>query len=358
MATKGYLDVAGQGRHARRRWLALLAAAMALAAVTGWVYGRLERYQPDGRRWLPEDLLAGAEIEGDPAGIVREGRTLRLSNGDPAGGIGLRWLLERAPGDASVLELSAIVWTEGLSGGRPRWRGGRVTVTDARSVHPGDEPPRGRNIELANLQRDRAPAAYRKRFTFASDTPAVELAIRIRHATGTIGVSDLAVRGYVERPQFRAVANVVRAAWALLFLCGLGLALRSIRQAGARLALGALAVAGAALILMPYSLRETITGTVSRHLLRGAIDAEGVAQAGHVALFALLGCATRLLRPRDRLLVQLLAFALLAGASELAQLMADARQPSLGDWAADALGAVLGIGLAALMTRGQGRPAS
>jgi hypothetical protein len=353
MATKAYLDVAGTVVRRHRLWLGFLAVAVILAAATAWTYGRLDRYQPDGRSWLPEPPFAGWEVEGRTEGIVIDGTTVRVINADPDGGTGLRWLLHRAAGDAAAFEVSATVWTEGLSGGRPRWHGGRVTIAEIGQGKRAGDPSRGRNIELANLQRDKVPAVYRKLFTFGSDTPRVELAIRLYYATGTIGVSDLVVTGYEERPAFRLAADALRVAWAVLFLAGLVLVLRNVKGSRPRLALAALAVTGAVIILMPHSLRETIAQTLSRTLLRGAVSPETAARIGHFWLFAALALVTRLLRPRDRLWVQVLGLVLLAGASELAQLMADGRNPSLLDWGADCLGVGLGLTLAWLVPKGR-----
>jgi hypothetical protein len=187
MATKAYLDVAGKVMRRHRLWLGFLAVAVILAAATAWTYGRLDRYQPDGRSWLPGPPFAGWEVEGRTEGIVIDGTTVRVINADPDGGTGLRWLLHRAAGDAAAFEVSATVWTEGLSGGRPRWHGGRVTIAEIGQGKRAGDPSRGRNIELANLQRDKVPAVYRKLFTFGSDTPRVELAIRPTMPPGRSG---------------------------------------------------------------------------------------------------------------------------------------------------------------------------
>ncbi len=329
-------------------------AAVAVAVATAWVYGLLERYQPDGRDWLAGPAFAsGWEVEGPAEGIAVHGGTARLTNADPEGGVGLRLRLRRGPGDAAVFELSAVVWTEGLGGGRPRWRGGRVTFTDRGSDRGSAGFPRGRNVELANLQADRAPAPYRKRFVVGSDAAELELAVRLRHATGTIGVGDLRMVGYVERPAFRRAADGLRLAWAGLFLVGLGLALRAVEGAGPRAAMAGLAVAAAVVLMMPHSAREGIAGLLSRDLLGGAVSVETAARIGHFWLFAAIGCAARVLRPGDRPLVLLAALVPLAGASELAQLMADARSPSLPDWGADCLGAALGLRLGSRAPRGK-----
>ncbi len=357
MPTKAYLDVAGTAMRERGAWVALLAAALLVAAATVWTYGWLDRYQPDGRGWLPEPAFAsGWEVEGPLGAVVTDRGTARLTNTDPEGGVGLRRLLRRVPGDAAVFDLSAVVSTDGLSGGRPRWRGGRVTFSErSRGERMGDQGsvsfPRGRNVELANIRENRAPALYRKRFVIGSDTPAVELAIRLRHASGTLTVSDLRIEGHVERPAFRLAAASLRIGWTLLFLSGLVLTLRRIHGTRRRAVMTALALAGAAIVLTPHSLRETITDFASDDLLGGAVGPETAAGIGHFWLFLALGFATRMLRPRDRLSLQLVALVLLAGASELAQLMADARNPSLADWAADGLGAVVGLVAAWLAAR-------
>ena len=39
-------------RDSRTTVVAFVLAAVAVAVATAWVYGSLERYQPDGRDWL------------------------------------------------------------------------------------------------------------------------------------------------------------------------------------------------------------------------------------------------------------------------------------------------------------------
>jgi hypothetical protein len=173
-------------------------AALFLALVTLATYRLLARYEPDPQGYITnpgfvratgEAVPSGWRVEGDPAGIVVDGGTLQLTNTDPLGGIGLVQVVERKLGDASVFDLSVVAGAEEVEGGQRYWRGARITMA---IPHEG-ELPRGRNRQLANMQGNRALRAYSKRFTFGSGAPQVELALRLRHATGTLLVRDLKV---------------------------------------------------------------------------------------------------------------------------------------------------------------------
>jgi hypothetical protein len=152
----------------------------------------------------------------------------------------------------------------------------------------------------------------------------------------------------VEQPGFRAAAWALRACWAALFAGWLWLGLRGLARPVDRLLLGVSVTGGAALLLLPVDLRHALTEEVSRRLLGGLLGADAASQLGHVAIFLAVGGLTRWLRPRDPIPAALAALTLVAGAAELAQLMADARHPSLEDWACNTLGAALGVGLGSL----------
>jgi hypothetical protein len=97
--------------------LTLLALTLLVAALTAALYNFADRYQPDGRAWLANPglaydaagRLAGWEVEGPPGSIrvLAGGGGVRLTNLDPAGGVGLRQVLRRERGDAAVFDLSA-----------------------------------------------------------------------------------------------------------------------------------------------------------------------------------------------------------------------------------------------------------
>jgi hypothetical protein len=337
--------------------LTLLALTLLVAALTAALYNFADRYQPDGRAWLANPALAPAVPGGPPAGWHVDGPPtavqalagggVRLTNLDPAGGIGLRQILRRERGDAAVFDLTATIGSEGIAGGRPGWRPARVTLAEFGE----DDNVRGGHVELATVRGTSPPRTYRRRFTFGDGIDAVELALRLRTATGSFVVRDLSLTGLVERPGFRAAAWTLRAAWAALFAGWLWLGLRGLTRPTDRLLLGASVTGGALLLLLPVDVRHALTEEVSRRLLGGVVSADVAAQLGHIGIFLALGWLTRWLRPRDPLALALAALALVAGAAELAQFMADARHPSLEDWACNALGAALGVGLTWLTTR-------
>lgn len=336
----------------------LAAATLAVVAVTVALHGGVDRFRPDARDWVANPgfaVAAGGEVAGwereGPAGaVVADGDgTVRLTNRDPEGGVGLRQVLRRAPGDAALFELSATVAAEGIAGGRKGWWPGRVTLA---VPEPGGLA-RGADVELATVRGTRPGETYYRRFEVDADAPEVELALRLRLATGTLVVADLRVGALVEPPWFGTASRVLGVAWALLFAAWLALALRGVAGRGNKAALAALSAGGAALLLLPHGARDRLLDYPGEILLGDLVERESVGQAGHFVLFLALGWLARRLRPRDPVALQLLVLGLAGGAGELAQLLADGRRPTLADWAINASGAALGVatvGLAAALS--------
>jgi VanZ family protein len=120
------------------------------------------------------------------------------------------------------------------------------------------------------------------------------------------------------------------------------LALRGVQERRQRLAVLALAAVAAFFLLMPEVQRDQIGRLLSRSVA-GLIAPQQTSEIGHLLLFALAAFSLRHLRIGLTPLQALALLAALAGLSELVQFLADARTPSLGDWAVDLLGAVLGL---------------
>jgi hypothetical protein len=202
------------------------------------------------------------------------------------------------------------VGSEGIAGGQPGWRPGRVTLAEAN----GDDDVRGGKVELARVRGTSQPRPYRERFAFGSRTGAVELALRLRTATGSLVVRDVSITGYVERPGFRVAAWGLRAAWAALFAGWLWLGLRGLARPADRLVLGMSATGAAFLLLLPVNLRHALTEEVSGRLLGGLVGADTAGQLGHVAIFLAVGWLARWFKPRDSVPLVLAALTLVAGA--------------------------------------------
>ena len=200
---------------------------------------------------------AGWQVEGDRAGITVENGTLRLRNDDPEGGVGVRQLWQLGPGRAAHLPARRPPWrSDAIQGTRHGFRVGEVTlVADADIERPyfhrctGWPALRGTRARRATSSISRFPGAARQ----------VELAIRLRHATGELrGGQPASVAALGERPGFaprarRAADRLGRdAGGRACWLFG-----RGVDHRGSALALALAGAGGRVLLLMPEGLRDS-----------------------------------------------------------------------------------------------------
>ena len=190
-----------------------LLATLALAAVTLVAFTHLRQLEPVATPWPYESDFArladgtardgaavesvdGWQIEGDRTLVTLAGGTLRLRNDDPEGGVGVRQLWHLAPGTPHTFRLSAMVASDDIKGVRNGFRVGEVTLVAGEDVERTFFHPLHR---LAGLSGTRTEARYVEQFRFPASADRVELAIRLRHATGELRVSDLHLVALVER---------------------------------------------------------------------------------------------------------------------------------------------------------------
>ena len=116
-------------------------------------------------------------------------------------------------------------------------------------------------------------------------------------------------------------------------------------------------MAGLVLLLMPAADRDLSLGWLAGRLPAPLAGPEPLADLGHLVIFAVLGCFLRLGRRADPWPAQLLLLVALGGLSEILQYLAVMRSSSLGDWAANAAGGLVGwlLGLAWLAWRQEGQ---
>lgn len=349
LVTGPYLRTARNWRPSRATIIwsvsTLLLSLLTLAAFLG-----LERLEPVPIPW-PADrdfaaLAAGApvagqgwEIEGDPAKVAVADGVLRLHNDDPGSSVGVRQVFRLGPGDPRVFTLGAV------ASGRAIERGGRGHyIGEVTLVADGDIGRRRFTSlhRLTGMRGDRGQERFTHQFRFPSDASRVELAIRLRNATGTISVAQLRLTGFVEKASFAWVRRVLTAAWAVSLLVGAGLFWRGVTLRRTGLALLAASGAGLVLLLLPHGPREALLQPFG-HLVPGMrLGSETTAMMGHVSVFAAVGLLMRLLQRREPWPAQLVLLLALAGMTELLQFMAELRTPSLDDWLANGCGALIG----------------
>lgn len=284
----------------------------------------------------------GWQVEGDRAAVTVASGTLRLRNENPEAGVGIRQLWRLEPAGPRTFRLSADVASDGIRGSRKGFRVGEITLVADRDI---TRPSFLNMHRLAARNGTRPPARFVATFRFGHDAKVAELAIRLRHATGELRVSNLKLTALGERPIFRQVRLALGLCWAAMLTVGLFLFGRGIDHRGSALALGLAGLVGAALLLMPENLREETLAALAGRLPYQPVASDLLASTGHFLIFAATGLLVRLSRRGDAWSVQLALLVCLAGLSELLQYFAELRTPTLDDWVTNAVGAILGWAL-------------
>lgn len=338
---------------ATRAWLV---AVLVLSGLTFFAFTRLSQLEPISVPWPFDPGFAtvadgsapdrddgaavdGWQVEGDRAQVSVEQGTLRLRNDDPEGGVGVRQLWRLRPEDPRTFRLAATVASDEISGMRNGFRVGEVSLVAGKDVDRAFFHPLHR---VAGLRGTHGAARYVEHFRFPAAVDRVELAIRLRHATGELRVSELRLTALAERPWFTELRVGLQLAWGALLACGVWLFTRGIDHRASALALGLATVGGMFLLLMPEGMRDSTLLGLADHLPRRLAGVDGLASLGHFAIYLSAGCLVRLSRRGDPWPAQLLLLLGLAGLTEILQFLAELRSPSLDDWAVNALGALLG----------------
>lgn len=297
---------------------------------------------------------AGWETEGPRTGITVEGGTLRLRNDDPAGGVGVRQLWRLDPGGPHAFRLAATVGSEAIVGDRPGFKVGEITLVADGDIQRAFFHPMHR---LANLRGSVPSGRYVETFKFPSGAQRVELAIRLRHATGELSVSGLELRALELRPEIRWLSLALQVAWGLTLAFGCWLFWRGVDHPRSALALLSAAATGLLLLMMPEGMQDSTLTRITDLLPRRLLAYDAVPVLGHFMIFAAAGLLVRLSRRGEAWPPQVALLVGLAGLSEVLQFLAELRSPTLDDWLTNALGALLGwaVGLAWLWWRQDGQ---
>ena len=246
------------------------------------------------------------------------------------------------------------VGSEGIVGDRPGFKVGEITLVADGDIQRAFFHPMHR---LANLRGSRAPARYVETFKFPSGAKRVELAIRLRHATGELSVSGLELRALAPRPAMQWITQALRVAWGVTLAVGCWLFWRGVDHPRSALVLVMAAGAGLLLLMMPEGLQDSTLTRITDLLPRRLLAYDAVPVVGHFMIFAVAGLLVRLSRRGEAWPPQVALLVGLAGLSELLQFLAELRSPTLDDWLTNALGGLLGwsVGLAWLWWRQDGQ---
>jgi hypothetical protein len=338
----------------QRRRVVVLAIATALALILGTIvtFLDLERYRLPGQPVLENADFAhgfrGWQVEGlvtlDPSEIGRA----RLQNRDPGRAAYLRRTIELPPGRTSLRHAVDIA-TADVRPGDEGWQTARVYLVQetADGRHDWNQPHM-----LASLVGTTSRQRYEAVFEIPGSIPRALLGIELAYATGGMQIADLEISRLEELPRFRLAASLLIAGWGLLGFWVVERVYRSIRSRAVRGWLLATAGVLAAGLFMPSLLRQTLIDGLTRGFGLELANPDAI---GHGLVFGLLALLLRCGRSRDPLLLHLACWLLLGVATEVVQLFTPDRDPELGDWLVDAIGASLGLALAELGLRVQSR---
>jgi hypothetical protein len=338
----------------QRRRAVVLAIATALALILGTIVAflDLERYRLPGQPVLDNadfsDGFRGWRVEGLVTLDQSEIGRARLQNRDPGQAVYLRRTIELPPGRTS-LRLAVDIATADVRPGDEGWQTARVYLVQetADGRHDWNQPHM-----LASLVGTTSRQRYEAVFEIPGAIPRAMLGIELAYATGRMQIADLELSRLEELPTFRLAASLLIAGWGLLGFWAVERVYRSIRSSAVRGWLLATTGVLAAGLFMPSLLRQALIDGLTRGFGLELANPDAV---GHGLVFGLLALLLRCGRSRDPLLLHLSSWLLLGVATEVVQLFTPDRDPELGDWLVDAIGASLGLAAAELGLRVQSR---
>ena len=247
------------------------------------------------------------------------------------------WRLD--PNGPRVFHLAATVGSEGIVGGGPGFKVGEVTLVADGDIQRAYFHPMHR---LADLRGSHAPARYVATFKFPSGAKLVELAVRLRHATGELSVSGLELRALELRPGLRWFILALQVGWGMTLAAGCLLFVRGVDHRAQRPGSGRGGRYGTAAVddAGRYAGQHGDPPHRSAAATAPGRRCGGGGRAFHrFSPWPAFGAAEP---AREAWLPQVALLIGLAGLSEVLQFLAELRSPALGDWLTNALGALQG----------------
>ncbi|MCB1884048.1 MAG: hypothetical protein KDG89_08650 [Geminicoccaceae bacterium] len=336
-------------RRLERTLVALIGLALLLA--TGLTYGVMARYAPaEGEPLLDpgfSTLEGGApsrwQIVGGEGSVRVEDGALVVENDDPSRVVGVEQAIPLGANDPHVFLLKARVGLDGVSMGANPWNRARIYLVgrDAAGTLDWERPHK-----LLQDGGTSPPIPLAKVVEVAPAAKEALLSIRLARASGRLDLRDLSLQPLKEREAFQRMARWVGVGWGVV---GLLLAIGFVRGASDRIAgliLALLLAAAAAVMLLPYDLRNPILA-VFRGLMAGREGNEAVIGLLHAAALAAIGFLWRRARPKEPVWLFVAFMAVLAvGLEALQGLSVGFGADDLADVGFNLGGAVAGLALA------------
>lgn len=334
-------------------WLAglVLLVASGLSVVT---YATLDRYQVFDGEYVRNAAfeLPGTDWGFDLAGpqdptawfSERTGGDIRfernkavIENESPKRRVQLRQII--VLNGQHQFELSAKVRTEAVVNGPKPWHTARL---DFAGIIGDDRRDHSRFHALFDGGGNTAEREVRGFFDLDPDVTLAQLTLQLSQSTGRFTVSDLSLRPAAYDPHFLTMDKVSRFAW-FAFIASVALLFwRGAAHRGAAAGAIALAMFGAAVVLLPAGFREAL---VDQFGMAGG--SEWTSRALHFIGFAALGFLVALARRRERPRQVLPPLLLLAGGAEVLQIVSGGLGlDDVFDLLVNAGGVIVGCGMA------------
>ena len=336
------------------KWLVLLAVVLT-QLLTVVLLKNTERFYVEKQQLLsdPEFVQGDAFWRQQGDGYIQHnGKTISLIN-DVKGN---HFISQTVPIDQSGHYAVSFEAAIGNVAGATQNYGGAEVIVVYRNQQ-GSTNSHGKRLLLATGTRPMA--TYSRTLHLGGEIGSVDIAARLKNASGKLTVSNFVVSRLQELPLFKKIKYALIAVWVLVFAAFGWIALRVLSRPQATLLTGTLTV-GLVGVLLPDGLMTSLNSLVETLLPAALITATGNALAGlfgfsslaggaeigkmgHFAVFLLLGVIAGFNFRKIGLVFSMAVIATFAALTESLQLLVVGRTTSFIDFLIDVSGGAIGL---------------
>lgn len=242
----------------------------------------------------------------------------------------------RIPKGTGTLRLSANASASGITTGKDPWMGGRIYLAQLdKNSNPIWQLPH----ELFQLNGDVSNTQFKDDFEILGEVTELRIAVLIFESVGTLNVSDLQLNYIVPSTIHRLLTLVLFSVWCLLFGVVGAILVKNLKGMQLKLASAFLVFLICIGVFAPQHFNESLIGQISRTT---SIDSTAIELFAHLIAFSTLTFFFRLGFSNGKTIVHLIAWLLIAAATEVLQELGG-RQMEWQDWSADIAGILLGL---------------